>query len=258
MKNKVLVVLALILFSNLVFAETPELINLIDKYFDATQKKDAQTIVNIFYYPEGTADWFIDKEKENTQYRINLEQLQEIKYDFIKEEIFNQGKNAYIEIFVTEGTVIFSDTGEKSDIKGTRFFIFEKQNNQWKILNPTTDFDSLQKEDYVKSFKESFFASIEEQNGFDPNPPGNSNSDQNGLIGIFDSLIGLISIGVVIVFILIIVFSLTGNKKEKNSEQKVIVNVQAPAQTEPKPMQKPTEQPKPQRNRILFQKQSGL
>jgi len=248
MKNKILVVLALVLFSNIVFAQTPELINLIDKYYAASEKADAQITINLLYYPEETAAWFIENEKKDIQTKFASKQLKYVEYDFVKEEIFNEGKNAYVETNITGGQVYYPDKGTSANLtKETIFFVFEKQNNQWKILNfsvKASDFVVSQKEEYVKSFKEAFFASIEKQKGFDLNPPGGSDSNQNALVGLINSLIGLVSIGIIIVIILIVFFSLTGRKKDKSEDQTVVVNVQAPASqsTETQTIQKATEQ----------------
>lgn len=249
MKNKLLFILALLLVLPVVFAQTTELINLINSYHSASEKADAQATISLLYYPEGTADWFIEDEKENIKSKFASKQLKGVEFDFVKEEFFNSGKNAYVEILITAGEVYYPDKGTSTTLsKDNVFFVFEKQNNKWKILNysvSSSDFSDSQKEEYVAVFKEAFFASIEEQKGFDPTPPGDGNkSDQNALVGLLDSLIGLVSIAIVIVILLILFFSLTGKGKNKSEDQTIVVNVQAPVSqpTETQTIKKATEQ----------------
>ncbi len=227
MQKKIFFVFFLLLFSNLVFAQTQELTNLIKAYFDATQKKDSEAVMNTYFYPEGITEEFKANEKQNIQARIDRQALQNVEFTFVSEEIFNQRKNAYVEINITEGTIL-NDNRQRVDLKKeTQYFVFEKQGIHWKILNNSVkseDFNPAQKEEYIDYFKETFFASIQQQGGFKPGYDGTQEaSNQNEGIGILDMLIGAISIGIIIVILLIIFFSVTGKDKKKG--QNVVVNV---------------------------------
>jgi len=232
MKKRILLVLFFLFFSSLCFAQTQEFTNLINKFYNAFEKGDADTLIDMYFYPEGTPDSFKEEEKQRMQAKMNQEQTLGVEWEFVKEELFNEGKNAYIEIKLTKGTRFYPETNETGSLEGvTAYAIFEKSNTVWKVLNLTnaSNFDPTEKEAYAKDLKESLFGLIEnykKEKGISDEP--------NSIIGFIDSALFFVQAGIVIVVLLIVVFSLTGKKKQKKpSEQKVVVNVQAPEQIKP-------------------------
>jgi len=209
--KKLFLVMTLLFFAGTAVAQTTELTQLLDNYYDGIEAGDTSKVLATMINPDDEGVTKAILEELLTKFPQS-----DLQMEFVSEEFSEDGAAAN-QIFNLKGKMTDSETNKTIEINNIFIAVFVKKSGNWKIsrVMPLAEFT---KEIRANNDLEEEATKLNEQEWQDD---GNKKNDDE--LGLIDTLISWVGWAILIVFGLFVLSFLRKGKKKEAGPVKVEV-----------------------------------